>query len=225
MLRGIKYIIFDLNGTLVIGSYPSWREVFENKLGLERKGREEEELSLERLRLMAKGARSFEEVLLRLYGVKNPREIKGRAFELYTSSLGLRENTVDVLEKLEKKYRLILCSDTTGVAKEVVKKFNIKKYFTRLFYSCELGFLKSERKFWSEVLSNFPSSEPSEFLVIGDSPRTDIYWPKKLGMHTILIRSAISSPDDYVEKPTGSIEEKPEYTIETLKDILNYLDL
>lgn len=221
MLRGIKYVISDLNGTLVIGSYPSWREVLENKLGLERKG--EEELSLEKLRLMAKGVQSFEEALLRLYGVENPREIKGRAFNLYTSSIGLREDAINVLEKLGKKYRLILCSDTTGAAEEVVKKFNLKKYFTKLFYSCEVGSLKGERKFWIEVLANFPSSEPSEFLVIGDSPRSDVYWPKKLGMHTILIRGAISSPDDYIEKPTGSVEEEPEYAIETLKDILNYL--
>ncbi|MEM2935730.1 MAG: HAD family hydrolase, partial [Candidatus Bathyarchaeia archaeon] len=127
-------------------------------------------------------------------------------------------------EKLAEKYQLILCSDTTGVAKEVVKKFDIKKYFDKLFYSCDLGALKSERKFWTEVLSNFPGSEPFEFLVIGDSPRSDIYWPKKLGMHTILIRSAISSPDDYVEKPTGSIGEEPEYVVKTLKDILKYLD-
>jgi len=222
MLKGIKYIIFDLNGTLVVGSYPSWRQVFENRLGLERKG--EEVLSLERLRLMAKGVQSFEEALLGLYGVENPGEVKGRAFELYTSSIGLRENAIHVLEKLGKKYRLILCSDTTGVAKEVVKKFNIEKYFTELFYSCDTGSLKSERKFWAEALSNFPSSEPSEFLVIGDSPRSDVYWPKRLGMHTMLIRGAISSPDDYIEKPTGSIEEEPEYAIETLKDLLNYLD-
>jgi len=222
MLRGIKYVIFDLNGTLVTGSYPSWREVLENKLGLERKG--EEELSLENLRLIAKGVQSFEEALLRLYGVKNPGEIRGRALELYTSSIGLRENTIEVLEKLRKNYRLILCSDTTGVAKEVVKKFSIKKYFTKLFYSCDMGALKGERKFWFKVLSNFPRSAPYEFLVIGDSPRSDVYWPKKLGMHTILIRGAISSPDDYIEKPTGSIEEEPEYAIKTLKDLLRYLD-
>jgi FMN phosphatase YigB (HAD superfamily) len=221
MLRGIRYVIFDLNGTLVIGSYPSWREVLETKLGLERKGKEM--LSLERLRFMAKGVQSFEEILLRLYGVENPGEVKGRAFELYTSGIRLRENILEVLQKLGKKYRLILCSDTTGVAKGIVKKFKIKKYFTKLFYSCDMGSLKSERKFWTEVLANFPSSEPSEFLVIGDSPRSDVYWPKKLGMHTILIRSAISSPDDYVEKPTGSIGEEPEYAIETLKNLLNYL--
>ncbi len=222
MLKVIRYVIFDLNGTLVIGSYPSWREVFENKLGLEKKG--EEALSLEKLRLMAKGVQSFEEVLLRLYKVENPGEVKGRAFGLYISSIGLRENAIRVLEKLGKKYTLILCSDTTSVAKEVVKKFNIKEYFIKLFYSCEVGSLKSERNFWTKVLANFPNSEPSEFLVIGDSPRSDVYWPKRLGMHTILIRGAISSPDDYVEKPTGSIGEEPEYAIDTLKDILNYLD-
>jgi len=223
MLRGVKYVIFDLNGTLVIGSYPSWREVLENKLGLQRKGGEA--LSLEKLRLIAKGVQSFEGMLLRLYGVENPGEVKGRAFELYASGIGLRENALEVLEKLGKKHRLILCSDTTGVAKEVVKKFKIKKYFTKLFYSCDMESLKSERKFWTEVLANFPSSEPSEFLVIGDSPRSDVYWPKGLGMHTVLIRSVISSLDDYVEKPTGSIGEEPEYAIETLKDLLNYLDV
>ena len=223
MLRGIKYVIFDLNGTLVIGSYPSWREVLGNKLGLKRKG--EEELSLEKLRLIAKGVHSYEEVLLRLYEVENPEEVKRTAFELYTSGIGLRENAIDILEKLEKKYGLILCSDTTGVAKEVVKKFGIEKYFIKLFYSYEVGSLKSERKFWTEVLANFSSSEPSGFLVIGDSPRSDVYWPKNLGMHTTLIRGAISSPDDYVEKPTGSIGEEPEYAIETLKAILNYLDV
>lgn len=59
--------------------------------------------------------------------------------------------------------------------------------------------------------------------MVGDKPRPDIYWPKRMGMHTILIESDISSPQDYVAKPKGSVYEKPDRHINDLEEILNYL--
>ena len=92
-----------------------------------------------------------------------------------------------------------------------------------MFFSCDLGYLKSEKGFWIEVLSQFPDTRPHQFIMIGDNPRPDVYWPKKMGMHTILIDSHISSPQDYIEKPIGSMYEKPDYHIQDLKEILAYL--
>lgn len=80
-----------------------------------------------------------------------------------------------MLKALCKKYKLILCTDTTGIAKEVVKKLDLSKYFVEIFYSCDVGFLKSEEGFWAALLSRFPKAVPREFLVVGDNPRADTY--------------------------------------------------
>lgn len=223
MLKQVRYIVFDLNGTLVVGHYPGYDEVLEKRLGLKRKT--EGGLSEERLRQAAKGTPPFKELVRRLYDVEDPEGIRKTAFRLYASNVRLKKNVVDVLKKLGARYVLILCSDTTGVAKEVVKKFDLEKYFVKRFYSCDLGYLKSEKGFWIRCLNSFPGSKTSEFLMVGDNPRTDTYWPKRLGMHTVKIKGGISSSQDYVDKPRGTMEEEPEYSIENLEEVLDLLAL
>lgn len=221
VFTGIGYVLFDLNGTLAVGSYPDWHRVLEDVLGLERRG--VERLSLDVFRSVARGRQSLVEALSKAYEIEEKRGFESRALKVYVSGVRLRENAVKVLKRLQGKYELFLCSDTTGPAKVLVRKLKLEKYFSRMFFSCDLGFLKSERGFWVEFLSNFSNASPSEFVMVGDNPRADIYWPKKMGMHTILIESDISSPQDYVAKPKGSAYEKPAYYIKDLEEILNYL--
>ena len=219
MVDGSVKVVFDLNGTLVVGEYPSWESVLEKNLQLKRI--EGESITLDDLREVAKGRVSFERLISKVFIAEDYSEVKKKAFQIYASKVKLREGAIETLNALYGRYRLILCSDTTGVAKEVVKRFGLSRYFEVELYSSEVGFLKSERGFWETLLSLFPASKPKEFFVVGDRLATDIYWPKKLGMHTIWIKGEISSPNDWVESPIELLGEKPDYRINRINEILD----
>jgi FMN phosphatase YigB (HAD superfamily) len=218
-----KYIVFDLNGTLIVGHYPSYSETLEKKLGLKR--RKDETFSDEMLRKAATGKPPFKELVTKLYEIDEAGAITEAAFRLHASHVWLKRNALKVLRMLGTKYTLILCSDTIGVAKLVVKEFDLEKYFAKMLYSCDVGYLKSEKEFWVKCLDSLPGSRPSEFLVVGDNPRADTYWPRRLGMHTIKISSGISASQNYVEKPRGTLEEEPDHSIEDLEEILDLIAL
>ncbi|MEM2875718.1 MAG: HAD family hydrolase [Candidatus Bathyarchaeia archaeon] len=218
----MRGIIFDLNGTLIVGEYPAWGSVLEDELNLERVG--ERKLDVKDLREVARGRVSFKSLICEVFKVEDVEDVIARAFAIYTSKIKLREDAKNVLGKLKKTHSLILCSDTTGVARNVVKEFGLSRYFDYMFFSCDIGFLKSEEEFWRRCLSIIQCKNPGELFVVGDSPATDVYWPKKIGMHTVLIRRGeISSPDDWVDRPKGLPDEEPEYTVEKLSDVLDVI--
>jgi len=222
-LEDVRYIVFDLNGTLVAEDYLRHDEILENVLKCRRRGRR---LTAEDLREVARGKRLLSEVIARLYVVDDPEDVSRRLLRIQASRTFFREKALDVLKALrKKKYGLILCSDTTGISKEVVKQLGLSRHFDYIFYSCDVGYLKSEEGFWTSLLSHFPEAKPREFLAIGDNPRSDIYHPHNLGMHTIQIENPLQLSLEYREASTNSYEEEPEYRIKELEEILPLLNL
>ena len=116
----------------------------------------------------------------------------------------------EVLRRLSKEYTLLVCSDTTGETRKMVEKSGIKGYFTGEFYSNELHLTKS-REFYELVVKSFPGSVPAQYVSIGDSLRSDIAYPKSLGMKTIWVRNEALGPYDV----------KPDYVVEDLTDIVD----
>jgi len=218
----LRKVIFDLNGTLVVGEYPSWEYVFEKELGLKRISKQG--FSLEDLLDVARGRLTLTDLIVKTFKVEDPGGVMQDAIRIYISKVRLRPEAKPVLDILNRKYPLILCSDTTGVAREVIRKFNLSTYFSSVFLSCEVGFLKSEVDFWRTCLSRIEYSDPKDLFVVGDSPATDIYWPRRLGLHTILIETAIFSGDRWVEQPKGLPDEEPEYRINRLNEVLEILE-
>ena len=123
------------------------------------------------------------------YDVGGAQDIRAEAYAVYMRRLRLRDGCIDLLESLRRRYNLVVCSDTSGITKTIAEKFGLERYFSRLFYSCDIGYVKNDRQFWEVFLSNFPRMKPEEFIMIGDNPQADVHWPKVLGMGTILIES------------------------------------
>ena len=221
-LENIRYVVFDLNGTLVVEDYLRHDEVLEVILKCRRRGRG---MTVEDLRDVSKGNRSLKEMIARLYTVDNPAAVACQFLEIQSSRIVFREKTLDILSELQGRYKLILCSDTTGIAKMVVKKLDLSRYFIKVLYSCDVGYLKSEEEFWTNLLSYFHEARSTEFLVVGDNPRADTYHPKRLGMHTIQIKNPIQLSLDYRERSIDSDEEKPECCIKDLEEILPLLGI
>jgi len=122
---------------------------------------------------------------------------------------------------LQSKYRLIICSDTSGVTKVIAQTFELEKYFTQDFYSIDVGWMKSDREYWEHVLSRNGDATVNQFVMLGDNPSRDIYWPNVLGMLTIQIATT-----ELLSQQALTIKnrfEKPDYLITSLKEIKHIL--
>jgi len=178
--------------------YTAWEDVLEKGLGLTRRENSNPQLAWSRALI---GLISFEEMVSEAYDVREVDDIRTEAYAIYMRNLRLRDGCLDLLGSLGKKYDLVVCSDTSGVTKTIAKKFGLEQYFSRLFYSCDMGCVKSDSQFWKVFLSSFPKMKSEDFVMIGDNPKADIHWPKALGMGTILIEST--------ELPQGKGQARP----------------
>jgi FMN phosphatase YigB (HAD superfamily) len=213
----IKIVAVDINGTLIGGQYLHWTEIFEERLGLQKRT---DAPPLQWYEVQT-GQVSFEDTLAATYVVSNPETLRDRAIETYMQHLELREGCLELLEYLHSKYRLIICSDTSGVTKVIAQTFELEKYFTQGFYSIDVGWMKSDREYWDHVLSRNGDASVNQFVMLGDNPSRDIYWPNVLGMLTIQITTTeLLSQQALIIKNRF---EKPDYLITRLKEIKHIL--
>lgn len=213
----IKIVAVDINGTLIGGQYLHWTEIFEERLGLQKRN---DAPPLQWYEVQT-GQVSFEETVAATYVVTNTETLRDRAIETYMQHLELREGCLELLEYLQSKYRLIICSDTSGVTKVIAQTFELEKYFTQDFYSIDVGWMKSDREYWEHVLSRNRDASVNQFVMLGDNPSRDIYWPNVLGMLTIQIATT-----ELLSQQALTIKnrfEKPDYLITRLKEIKHIL--
>jgi len=200
LFKNVRCVAFDINGTLIGGRYHRWEDVFEKGLSLKKKGDTSSLMGYD----VQTGRLSFDRAVSLSYIVERPETLREEAFKVYMSDLRLREGCIELLNALRRRYDLVVCSDTSGVTKAIVRKFGLEEYFSKFFYSIDLGWMKSDREFWTTFLSNFPSTKPEEFVMVGDNPRCDIHWPNVFGMGTIQIKTTEMLP-------TSSLEVLDEY--------------
>lgn len=128
--------------------------------------------------------------------------------------IGSRKNTrvyphtIPTLEKLKKRYKLVLLSNTAyEEGNMALEKFNLRKYFDVIIISCEIGLAKPNPEFFKLVLNRF-NVEPFEVCIIGDDYELDIIPSKKIGFKTILLdRKNKYSQTDYVDVVISSLDE------------------
>ena len=95
--------------------------------------------------------------------------------------------TLEKLGELQKKYRLVLVSNTDRFAiNNVLNKFGMRKYFERIFCSYELGVIKTDPEFLSKVLTELGVTT-DECVMIGDSLESDMLPAQKAGVKAIMM--------------------------------------
>jgi len=219
VFKHAQVIAFDINGTLIDGTYLRWEEVFEKKLGLKKR---EDALPLNKERYKVQTGRiTFAEWVSFTYILEYPESLDNDAFQAYMRDLRLRKGCHELLRALQKQYTLILCSDTSGVTKTIAHVFDLEKHFDTLLYSLDVGFMKSDKEFWTLLLSNFSERHPHEFVMVGDNPRCDTHWPNVLGMGTIQIKTTEQLPINDLETLNDSY--KPNYYVTSLQEIVQLL--
>ncbi len=99
----------------------------------------------------------------------------------------LYPETKVVLEKLKKKYRLVLISNTDNFSiSRAIDKFGLVEYFEKMFLSYEQGMIKTDELFYPTVLEMLHVNA-SDCVMIGDSIQSDIEPAQRVGIRAILV--------------------------------------
>jgi putative hydrolase of the HAD superfamily len=110
----------------------------------------------------------------------------------------------DALKALSGHTRCIASNAGESVAEEVKKglaRVGADRYFPFIFCSREIGFEKPDPRFFRYVLDAF-TTDPSDFIMIGDNYEKDIVGAKSAGMKTILFNPS-DNKGDYPEADFG----------------------
>lgn len=95
--------------------------------------------------------------------------------------------TVGVLEELKKEYKLVLiCNTDNHSTPQVLEKFKLDKYFDAIILSCDVGFLKTNKKMFSLALKKVKVKK-EEAVMVGDSIPTDMVGAENAGIKSILV--------------------------------------
>ncbi len=97
------------------------------------------------------------------------------------------EEVKEMLAQLQKKYRLVLISNTDCFSvPKVLEKYNLNQYFEKQFLSYELGFIKTDERFMQKVLKEL-NVNLNDCVFIGDSLQSDMAVAQRIGMKHILM--------------------------------------
>ncbi len=183
----VKAIFFDLWGTLVEnGSFPSpvkqiWKLIPERmsfqdfivKFEKSLMTREFENLVKAFTKVLKDFNSEDKELVEKMVGVWNRNALFSRLFP-----------DAKVLKDLKKKYKLVLLSNSTSEARNVIEKFKIEEYFDLIYISCEKKKLKAD--LFKEALKKL-KLKPEDAVMVGDSTHTDIEGAEKVGIKGILL--------------------------------------
>ena len=130
------------------------------------------------------------------------------------------EETIEALEDLKKDYKLVILSNTDAFSlRQVLDKYDLEKYFDKVYLSCETGMLKSNTESYQQILQDFDVTE-EDCLMVGDSPHSDLDSAAEAGVPAVLIdrRDWSEEPEkigtltelrDYIESKGSSLGDEP----------------
>lgn len=147
--------------------------------------------------------------------VENPRE----GAELIVKEAGVSENLVGrieeilreierermifypevkgVLERLKKKYKLAVISNTNYFSMKSLPHW-FEKSFDAVVFSYRVGMIKPDPRIYIFTLQKL-GVKPEEAIMVGDCVRDDIKPPLELGMRAVLIRREKSLYSEIME--------------------------
>ncbi|MEM0231401.1 MAG: HAD family hydrolase [Candidatus Woesearchaeota archaeon] len=95
--------------------------------------------------------------------------------------------TEKVLQELKQQYRLVLISNSDKFSiEQVLKKFNLEKYFDLILLSYKEGALKTDGLLLEKAAEQLGIPK-EEILMVGDSIESDILPAQKAGARAVLI--------------------------------------
>lgn len=100
----------------------------------------------------------------------------------------LFDDTVEVVTRLSKKYRLsIVTNGLVHVQRTRMSLSGIEHLFERVFISGELGYSKPDKRFFDAVADALPDFNRDNAIVVGDSLTSDIEGARRASIDSILV--------------------------------------
>ncbi|MGN0523069.1 MAG: HAD family hydrolase [Eubacterium sp.] len=204
-MENIQWLFFDLGSTLVDETecYNSRIDFAVNSKELNR------DEFLSKVYESAKTSATAIKTACAFYNIKLPEWDKSLE-KLYS-------DTNQVLEILSKKYKLGIIANQSLGTKQRLDNWDIGKYFYVVVASAEAGCAKPDLKIFNLALEQ-AGCKSNEAFMIGDRLDNDIVPAKQLGMKTIWVRQGFAK-----YQSVKNIEEQPDYTVETIGDVLDVL--
>lgn len=115
------------------------------------------------------------------------QKIKFKATIIRKSKSGkLYKDVKPTLKKLKKHYKLVLISNATHFADELLKRTKLNTYFDHIFLSYQVGQLKPDKKMYHHVLNKL-KIKPDQMIMVGDTYEDDVLASKRVGISAILL--------------------------------------
>jgi len=128
----------------------------------------------------------------------------------------LDSDTIDVLQKLSKKYKIGLVSNFAipECGRKLLEKFDLEKFLDVVIISGEINQRKPSPKIFEKALRSL-GVDASKAVFVGDMLDLDVKGPKSVGITAILIE----------RRPIRHVPDaKPDHTIKSLNELLTILE-
>ncbi|MBT3836093.1 HAD family hydrolase [Candidatus Woesearchaeota archaeon] len=187
----VKAILFDFWGTLVENGVHSPIKQVKNILNI-RLPFSEYVIRMEKA-MMTQEFSSLKDAFIAVgkeFNIECPDFILDELVGMWNKSWMLAEpyeETVQVLEDLQKKYKLVLISNTDNFSvMKVIEKYNLDQYFEKASLSCKTGMLKTNPECLRGIVESL-NLQIEDCVMVGDSLQSDIKAAELVGMKSILV--------------------------------------
>jgi putative hydrolase of the HAD superfamily len=196
-MEKVENIVFDLGGVILDIDYNLTRAAFE-KLGVAHFDEMYSQSTADRLFQRLETGKISEDDFYKEFNQCTGLHLSTKEIRDAWNAMLLhfREGSLQFLNELRHRYKIFLLSNTNHIHITCFKNiFNEKKrdkpfdeYFSRAFYSCEIGLRKPNVECYEWVL-NAISGEAGKTLLIDDS-KGNIEGAKQAGMQTLHLMPA-----------------------------------
>ncbi len=188
---GIKAISFDVDGTLIRRDFLDavWFEgvpkLYAQKFGIPF----EEALERVKMEYDRVGAERVEWTDIKFwFRSLSLGEGWKELLESYSSRVNVFPEVRDILEELQKKYKLIISSSNTMEFLNVIlRESKLRNFFNRIFLSpSDYGKARKDADFYRDVCRRMDLS-PRELVHVGDDWNFDFLVPRKVGINALYL--------------------------------------
>ncbi len=206
MLTDIKWIFFDLGSTLIDETAADTRRIMEMISGT---NITEEAFREKRFEMIRKGLNGDLSTIDYFGLTKTPWHSEDEV---------PYPDVVSVLTELQQHgYKLGVVANQDYGTKQRLKNWDLLQFFNIIAASAELGMEKPDLAIFEWAL-NQADCCPKNAVMVGDRMDNDMAPANFLGMHTVRLLRGLGA----YHKPR-SVDEKPEYTISSLAELLDLL--
>ncbi len=132
----------------------------------------------------------------------------------YAKACNLNNNAENICQLLKRDYKLYIASN--GLSKIQLSRIGkIRHYFDDVFVSEDIGYIKPSTSFFNHILNKLDIKDASQCLMVGDSLECDILGANRVGMDSCWYNAK------NLRNTLGII---PSYEIHDFSEIVNILN-